>query len=180
MFEERHMPGNDSSSEWDAKFKGFLKKAGEDFKRAAGDVKKEAERLMKEAQDPERQAKVRAGVQEASVWARKTAEQLATLMEDGVKQAEGALAQVASRIKTTATQPVDDTPAPAPTPVNAAPPTMEQAPPPAPEPKKPAKKTVGRGAAKKKSAAAKGAAKKKSIGRKAPAAPAEPGDDAEG
>lgn len=180
MFEERHMPDNDSGSEWDAKFRGFLKKAGEDFKRAAGDVKKEAEKLMKEVQDPERQAKVRAGVQEASVWARKTAEQLATLMEDGVKQAEGALAQVASKIKTTAEKPVDDAPAPAPTPVNAAPPSMDEAPPPAPAPKKPAKKTVGRGAAKKKAAGAKAAAKKKSIGRKAAAEPSEPVSDDEG
>ncbi len=45
MFEENHtMPTNDSGAQWDAKFKGFLKKAGEDFKRTAGDVKKEAER----------------------------------------------------------------------------------------------------------------------------------------
>lgn len=170
MFEENHtMPTNDSGAQWDAKFKGFLKKAGEDFKRTAGDVKKEAERLMKEAQDPERQARVREGVQEASVWARKTAEQLASLVEVGVKQAEGALSEVARQLKTTATKPVDaePSPSPAPTPKNAAPPEMEPAPAPAPEPKAPPKKTVGRGTAPKKTPAGKsGATKKKSLGKK--------------
>ncbi|MBL8933657.1 MAG: hypothetical protein JNM69_03840 [Archangium sp.] len=163
------MPTNDSGAQWDAKFKGFLKKAGEDFKRTAGDVKKEAERLMKEAQDPERQARVREGVQEASVWARKTAEQLASLVEVGVKQAEGALSEVARQLKTTATKPVDAEPSPnpAPTPKNAAPPEMEPAPAPAPEPKAPPKKTVGRGTAPKKTPAGKsGATKKKSLGKK--------------
>ncbi|MBM4780569.1 MAG: transcriptional regulator [Archangiaceae bacterium] len=167
------MPTNDSGAQWDAKFKGFLKKAGEDFKRTAGDVKKEAERLMKEAQDPERQAKVREGVQEASVWARKTAEQLASLVEVGVKQAEGALSEVARQLKTTATKPVDDaasTPAPAPTPKNAAPPEMETAPAPAPEPKAATKKTVGRGTGVKKASAGKAATKKKSMGKKKPVA----------
>lgn len=166
MFEENHtMPTNDSGAQWDAKFKGFLKKAGEDFKRTAGDVKKEAERLMKEAQDPERQAKVREGVQEASVWARKTAEQLASLVEVGVKQAEGALSEVARQLKTTATKPVDEpAPSPAPTPKNAAPPEMETAP--APEPKAPTKKTVGRGAGGKKASAKAAPAKKKALGKK--------------
>lgn len=178
MFEENHtMPTNDSGAQWDAKFKGFLKKAGEDFKRTAGDVKKEAERLMKEAQDPERQAKVREGVQEASVWARKTAEQLASLVEVGVKQAEGALSEVARQLKTTATKPVDDaetTPAPAPTPRNAAPPEMETTPTPAPKPSAPSKKTVGRGSGTKKATTAKaGATKKKSLGKKKSVTPEE-------
>ncbi|MER2565305.1 MAG: hypothetical protein ABTQ32_31560 [Myxococcaceae bacterium] len=169
------MPTNDSGAQWDAKFKGFLKKAGEDFKRTAGDVKKEAERLMKEAQDPERQAKVREGVQEASVWARKTAEQLASLVEVGVKQAEGALSEVARQLKTTATKPVDDaTPPPAPTPRNAAPPEMEPTPAPAPKPSAPPKKTVGRGSGTKKASAAKaGATKKKSLGKKKSVTPEE-------
>jgi hypothetical protein len=163
-----------TDAEWESKLKSFLKRTGEDFKRAATDVKKEAERLMKEVQDPERQAKVREGVQEASVWARKTAQELASLVEVGVKQAEGALSEVAKQIKTTATKPVDEAPAPNPTPVNAAPPKMDPAPPPAPAPKKPAKKTVGRGA-KKSSAGTKASTRaKKTLGKK----PA-PADDAQ-
>ncbi len=153
------MPENDAGSDWDSKFKGFLKKAGDDFKRAATDVKKEAERLMKEVKDPERQAKVREGVQEASVWAKKTAEQLASLVEVGVKQAEGALSEVSKQFKTA---PAEPSSAPAPTPKNAAPPEMA---PPPPAPKKPAKKTVGRGGAKK-SPATKKTATKKPMGKK--------------
>ena len=161
------------SPEWEAKFKSFLKKAQDDFKRAATDVKAEAERLMKEVQDPKTQEKMKSGVQEAGVWAKKTAEQLASLVEVGVKQAEGTL----NEMKKQFTQPIDspgaqaqkdaDTaepaPAPAPTPKNAAPPVME--PPPAPAPKPPAKKTVGRASSPKKSAPAKPPAKK-SMGKK--------------
>ncbi|MDP3502428.1 MAG: transcriptional regulator [Myxococcales bacterium] len=155
------MPENDAGADWDSKFKGFLKKAGDDFKRAATDVKKEAERLMKEVKDPERQAKVREGVQEASVWAKKTAEQLASLVEVGVKQAEGALSEVSKQFKTAPGEP-SSAPAPAPTPKNAAPPEMAQPP---PSPKKPAKKTVGRGGAKK-SPATKKTATKRPMGKK--------------
>lgn len=166
-----------TDAEWDSKLKSFLKRTGEDFKRAATDVKKEAERLMKEVQDPERQAKVREGVQEASVWARKTAQELASLVEVGVKQAEGALTEVAKTLKTTATKPVDEAPAPTPTPVNAAPPKMDPAPPPAPAPKKPAKKTVGRGTKKSSASPRAGAKAKKPLGKKA--APAEAEDSSE-
>jgi hypothetical protein len=161
-----------TDAEWELKLKSFLKRTGDDFKRAATDVKKEAERLMKEVQDPERQAKVREGVQEASVWARKTAQELASLVEVGVKQAEGALSEVAKQIKTTAVKPVDEAPAPSPTPVNAAPPKMDPAP--APAPKKPAKKTVGRGAKKSAAGTKTSTRAKKPLGKKPP-----PADDAQ-
>ncbi len=156
---------NDTGADWDSKFKGFLKKTGDDFKRAATDVKKEAERLMKEVKDPERQAKVREGVQEASVWARKTAEQLASLVEVGVKQAEGALSEVSKQFKTTpAGASEEPVPASASTPQNASPPDL-RTPAPAPAPQKPTKKTVGRGGAKKSTATKKTAAKRP-MGRK--------------
>jgi hypothetical protein len=157
------------SPEWEAKFKSFLKKAQDDFKRAATDVKAEAERLMKEVQDPKTQEKMKSGVQEAGVWAKKTAEQLASLVEVGVKQAEGTLNEMKKQfthpIETPADREPKDVaePMPAPTPKNAAPPTMEPPAPPAPKP--PAKKTVGRAATPKKSAPAKPAAKK-SMGKK--------------
>lgn len=166
------MPTKDSGSDWDAKFKGFLQKAGDDFKRAAVDVKNEAERLMKEAQDPARQARVRSGVKEASLWAKKTAEQLATLVEEGVKQAEVALTDVAKQFNQPgagAAPHSGATATPAPTPKNAAPPEMAPAPPPAP--KKPARKTVGRGAAKKSSAPTRAPSKKKALGKKKAAKP---------
>ncbi len=176
MFEENApMPPNDDSPsdsppEWDTKFRSFLKKAQDDFKRAATDVKKEAERLMKEVQDPKNQAKMKHGVQEASVWAKKTAEQLASLVEVGVKQAEGTLNEVKKQF----TKPIDDAPSappsdavppPAPTPKNAAPPEMDEQEEAAPEPAKSPKKTMGRGTSPKKSAPASKPAKK-SIGKK--------------
>lgn len=168
MFEDTTpMPPNDSPPEWDSKFKGFLKKAQDDFKRVAVDVKSEAERLMKEVQDPKNQAKMKQGVQEASVWAKKTAEQLASLVEVGVKQAEGTL----NEMKKQFTKPIDEPstgaatepPPPAPTPRNAAPPEMEHAEPAEP---KPPKKTMGRGATPKKAPPATAKPAKKSIGKK--------------
>lgn len=157
------------SPEWEAKFKSFLKKAQDDFKRAATDVKAEAERLMKEVQDPKTQEKMKSGVHEAGVWAKKTAEQLASLVEVGVKQAEGTLNEMKKQFTHPIEPPADPArtdvaePTPAPTPKNAAPPTMEPPAPPAPKP--PAKKTVGRGTGPKKNAPAKPAAKK-SMGKK--------------
>ena len=34
------------ANEWDAKVKGFLKKTGEDFRRAGNDIKVEAQKLI--------------------------------------------------------------------------------------------------------------------------------------
>ncbi|MCA3012197.1 MAG: transcriptional regulator [Myxococcaceae bacterium] len=159
-----------TDAEWESKLKSFLQRTGQDFRRAATDVKKEAERLMKEVQDPERQAKVREGVQEASVWARKTAQELASLVEVGVKQAEGALTEVAKQFKTAEPPPGARAPAPAPTPVNPAPPTVETAAPPPPAPKRPTKKSVGRGPKKPPTARPAGPKAKKPLG-KAPTPP---------
>lgn len=162
-----------NTNEWDAKFKSFLKKAGDDFKRAAVDVRTEAERLMKEVQDPQRQARVRESVQEASVWAKKTADQLASLVEVGVKQAEGALSEVAKQFK-----PSREATPPAPQPraeeprAKSAPAPSAPAEAPAPAAPKKAKKTIGRGTGKRAGGAAKPTARK-SLGKKKPAPPAE-------
>lgn len=162
-----------SDSPWDAKFKGFLKKTGEDFKRFGRDVKQEAERLLVEVQDPARQQQVRESLKEVGTWARKTAEEVATLVETGVKQAEGALNRASAKAGDFVQAP-GAPPAPeAPPPVAAAPlatppsppPQMEAAPPPRP------RKTVGRaaGAKKKSPPAARRAPAKKSLGKKPPA-----------
>ena len=79
-----------NDSQWDAKLKSFLKKTGDDFKRFGADVKEEAQKLLTEVQDPKRQEKLREGLKDVGVWARKTAEEVATLVETGVKKAEGA------------------------------------------------------------------------------------------
>lgn len=87
-----------NQSQWDEKLKSFLKKTGEDVKRAGNDIKAEAERLLKDVQDPERQAKLKAGMKDFGGWARKTAEEMAELMETGVKRAEVALSRATDKV----------------------------------------------------------------------------------
>ena len=154
-----------NDSQWDAKLKSFLKKTGDDFKRFGTDVKEEAQKLLTEVQDPARQQKLRDGLKDVGVWAKKTAEEVATLVETGVKKAEGAIGKASDKVndfvvKPVAPPPAGKTAAPAATPPSP-PPQMDEAPPPAP------KKTVGKGGAKKKPAARKPAAKK-TIGKKDP------------
>ena len=153
-----------NESQWDAKLKSFLKKTGDDFKRFGTDVKEEAQKLLTEVQDPARQQKLRDGLKDVGVWAKKTAEEVATLVETGVKKAEGAIGKASDKVNDFVVKPVEPPPAagktaaPAATPPSP-PPQMDEAPPAAP------KKTVGKGAAKKKPAAGKTAAKK-TIGKK--------------
>src|SRR3954470_7880128 len=87
-----------NQSQWDEKLKSFLKKTGDDVKRAGNDIKAEAEKLLKEVQDPDRQAKVRAGMKDFGGWAKKTAEEMAELMETGVKKAEVALSKATDKV----------------------------------------------------------------------------------
>lgn len=151
-----------SDSQWDAKLKGFLKKTGEDFKRFGSDVKQEAQKLLTDVKDPERQQKLREGLKEVGTWARKTAEEVATFVETGVKKAEDALVKPAGAAAPPAAPP-EAVPAPDQTPPSP-PPEMDDAP--APKPRK----TVGKGAPKKRPAARGTAAKKKTIGKKPPPA----------
>jgi hypothetical protein len=157
-----------NDSLWDAKLKTFLNKTGEDFKRAGNDIKTEAEKLMKEVKDPDRQAKLKAGMKDLGGWARKTAEEMATLMETGVKKAEGVLNKATDKVvdfatpqKTSAAGAADsaDIPDPSPTPANPVEPPPAKA--------KPAKKSIG--GAKRKASSKKGPAAKKSIGKTPPA-----------
>jgi len=155
-----------NDSQWDAKLKSFLKKTGDDFKRFGADVKEEAQKLLTEVQDPKRQEKLREGLKDVGVWARKTAEEVATLVETGVKKAEGAIGKATDFV----VKPVDGAQPPAPqkTSQQAAPPATPPSPPPEMEeaPAAPPKKTVGKGAPKKKPTARKSTASKKTIGKK--------------
>lgn len=152
-----------NESQWDAKLKSFLKKTGEDVKRAGNDIKVEAEKLLKEVKDPERQAKLKAGMKDFGGWARKTAEEMATLMETGVKKAEVAINKATDKVvdfaagqKTVAkAEPIPD---PAPTPANA--------PPDSAAPAKPAKKSIG--GVRRKGSGKKSPTAKKSIGKPPP------------
>ena len=151
-----------NDSQWDATLKTFLKKTSDDFKRFGADVKEEAQKLLTEVQDPKRQEKLRDGLKDVGVWARKTAEEVATLVETGVKKAEGAIGKATDFV----VKPVEGAaPKAAKPPATTPPPQMdeeEEAKPPAK-----AKKTVGKGGVKKKKpAAGKATAPKKTIGKK--------------
>jgi hypothetical protein len=102
-----------SESQWDDKVKAFLKKTGDDLKRAGTDIRSEAERLMKDVQSPEGKEKVREGLKSFTAWARKTAEEVAGVVETGVKKAETA---VRTAVDTTppahASDPSPEAPAP--------------------------------------------------------------------
>jgi hypothetical protein len=159
------------ANDWDSKIKGFLKKTGEDVRRASSDIKAEAQKLMKEVKDPEGQEKIKEGIKDFGGWAKKTAVEMAELAETGFKKAEGAFRQAGENWKVPAaggdaTNPEakapsdtsDDDEAPSPQPSvtpPSAPPEMEGAP-------EAPKKTIG----KKKAAGAGGAAAKPKASKK--------------
>ena len=151
-----------NDSQWDDRLKSFLKKTQQDLKRAGNDMRVEAEKLLKEVKDPERQAKVKAGLKDFGSWARKTAEDVAGLVETGVKTAETKFREVA----TNKSGPLNEPPPPAPTPRDAAPPVHEPVHEPATEQKTapPAEKSIGPKKGKKKGDS-KGKPAKKTIGR---------------
>ena len=145
-------------TQWDVKLKAFLKKTGDDFKRAGVEMKGEAERLLSEAKDPERAKKIKDGLAEVSSWAKKTAEELAGYVDAGVKKAEGALKEVTkpqtdAASASTAPGSVPEAAYPTAAPAKESEPAQAAAP----------KKTVGRGA--KKSSPAKKSGAKKPLGR---------------
>jgi hypothetical protein len=74
-----------TDGQWDEQFKRFLKRTGEDLKRVGNDMRTEAQRLMKEVSDPSKQKKVREGLKELGALARKAAEEVASVVEAGVK-----------------------------------------------------------------------------------------------
>ncbi|MBL8950743.1 MAG: hypothetical protein JNK82_08210 [Myxococcaceae bacterium] len=164
-----------NESQWDEKVRSFLKKTTDELKRAGNDVKVEAEKLMREVKDPARQEKLKKGLETVQLWARKTAEEVAHVVETGVKKAEGAVrgavdtqpdaqaaaqAPAAPAAEAPPAEPLrHDTPVDMPA-VTAAEPEAEEA----AEPAAPKKKTIGTG--KKKPAAKKAGGSKKPLGKK--------------
>ena len=59
-----------SDESWEEQFKQFLRKTGDDFRRAGGDIKAEAQKLFDAAVDPDKQQRVRGRLKELSSWAR--------------------------------------------------------------------------------------------------------------
>ena len=160
-------------TDWDSKVRSFLDRAKADFKRAGRDIRDEGERLLGEVKDPVTQAKLRDGIKEFGSWAKKTAEEVAGLVEVGVKKAEHGFRDAAGRVKDFTNPRGSPTPSAsaessddgfAPESADPTPPS----PPPAPKAKstKPARKTIG--TKKPRTVAAKNAGPKKASGKKKP------------
>lgn len=162
-----------NDSQWDAKLKSFLKKTGDDFKRFGADVKVEAQKLLVEVKDPHRQQKLREGLKDVSVWAKKAAEDVASLVETGVKRAEDAISKASDKmndfvVKPTVPSAQRNAAAAAPTPPSPPPDMDDVAPPPARKAAK-AKKTIGKGTgSKKKKGTGAQSSSPKTMGKKSP------------
>ncbi len=166
------------AEKWDKQLKEVLKFTRDELKRTGDELKTHAQRLLEEVQDPDKQAKVREGLQTLRTWAVATGKQAADQIESAVRRVEETVeGAFDKRDAASAPQPP---PAAAPAPSRAAEPPAE---PPATKKaagKPGAAKTMGR----KKPAAKKGPtpppppAKKaakpgasKTMGRKKPARP---------
>src|SRR6267378_408068 len=82
---------------WEEQFKQFLRKTGDDFRRAGEDVRAEAQRLFDAAVDPQKQQKVRDRLKVLTGWARKTAEDVAGMVEKAASQLRRAAASESAR-----------------------------------------------------------------------------------
>jgi hypothetical protein len=111
-----------SESQWDKKVTAFLKRTGEDLKKAGTDIKDEAEKLMKDVQSPDGREKVKEGLSSFTKWARKTAEEVAGVVEEGMKKAETAVRTAVDTRPEGARAPSPETQAPPPAPVADEPP----------------------------------------------------------
>ena len=72
---------------WEEQFKQFLRKTGDDFRRASDEVKAEAQMLFDAAMDPAKHQRVRDRLNELTLWAKKTAEGVAGSVQDTASKA---------------------------------------------------------------------------------------------
>lgn len=75
---------------WDAKLLEFLRTTGEE-------IRNETQRLMNEMSDPASQERVKQRLYEIGDWAKKTAEDAATMVEQAAAKVESAIAQAKER-----------------------------------------------------------------------------------
>lgn len=79
-----------SDQSWEEQFKHFLRRTGEDFRRASEDIKAEAQKLLDAAMDPAKQQRVRDRLNELTLWARKAAQGVAGAVEEAASKAQTA------------------------------------------------------------------------------------------
>src|SRR3982751_6126318 len=132
-----------SEESWDEQFKQFLRKTGDDFRRAGEEVRAEGQRLLDAAMDPQKQQMVRDRLNVLTVWARKSAEGVAGAMADAASQAQTAFHSATGKVSEATAKMTGGMSAAAPeAPSSAAPEAPKSA---APQPRKsaaPAKKNV--------------------------------------
>lgn len=87
-----------SEESWDEQFKQFLRKTGDDFRRAGEEVRAEAQRLLDAAMDPQKQQRVRDRLNELTVWARRSGEAMAGAMTDAASKAENAFLTATEKV----------------------------------------------------------------------------------
>jgi peptidoglycan hydrolase CwlO-like protein len=75
---------------WDQQVVSFLKRTGEDLKKAGEDIRVEAQKLIADIRDPETQQKIRDNLANLGTWAKQTAEGAAGAIDQAVKKAEDA------------------------------------------------------------------------------------------
>lgn len=75
---------------WDQTVVDFLKRTGEDLKKAGEEIRAEAQKLLDEVRDPETQQKIRDGLGNIGQWAKRSAEEAASKIEEVVKKADDA------------------------------------------------------------------------------------------
>src|SRR5918912_369305 len=83
--------GSMTDPNWEEQFRQFLRRTGDDFRRASEEIKAEAQKLLDAAMDPEKQQRVRDRLSELTVWARRTAHGVAGEVEDADVKAEAVL-----------------------------------------------------------------------------------------
>lgn len=87
-----------NNRQWEDRLKTLFGRTAEELKRTGQDLRAEAERLLTEVKDPARQQKIREGLEDFSAWARKTAEDVASLVENQVKRAEDVVVKATDRV----------------------------------------------------------------------------------
>ncbi len=145
-----------NNERWERAVKSFINTATQEATRVGKDIKAEGERLIGEMKKPERQQQLKQNLREFKDWAKRTAEDLGQVVDEGFKKAEtfvreqtnpkGAAYAEAPKPKSSAPKAAAPAPAPArPSAPKVGAATTQPAPATtAPASPKAAKKTVGR------------------------------------
>lgn len=77
-----------NNERWERAVKSFINTATQEATRVGKDIKAEGERLIGEMKKPERQQQLKQNLREFKDWAKRTAEDLGQVVDEGFKKAE--------------------------------------------------------------------------------------------